>query len=676
MVIKKIRLRKPVSETSHPTAESSTLKIGWKEKIKVKLCKWFSFKGSSKKRSTALIVLASLLFLVLALIGFGYFGLWIPAKSVIGKVKNLETKAREIKDLASTKDLKLIKEKVSELDQEIDLLAKDYRKLSFLNPIPKAGDYYRDGIRVIDSLKSGAKSAEILIKAVEPYQDFLGLKGATESGQLAGGGKTTEERINFLVESIEGLKPHLDEIEKELVKTEENISAIDSERYPVEFRGIELREKIDSAKNLITEATHFLHQGRPLIEKADWLLGKDSPRKYLFLFQNDGELRPTGGFWTAYGIIEIDKGKFTPKVSEDIYALDARFNSSIPAPRPIAEYHKNVFYLYLRDINLSPDFKISVEEFLGHYQEIDESAEFDGVVAIDTQVLVSILEVLGRMGVPGWGNFGPEPDDRCWGCPQVVYQLELLADKPVSTIRSDRKGFLAPLMHSIISNALGSPKEKVTELANAVFKDLKEKHILLYFPDQNLQKAAEGLGVAGRIEPAEEDYFHLNSSNFAGAKSNLFIREEIKQEFEFKKDGSITKKITVAFKNSAPASNCNLEKGDLCLNGLYRNWFRFYLPKGSKLIKMTGSEVEPVVYEELDKTVFEGFYGDKFPLHPKGSTRVTVEYQLPFISKERSVNFSIQKQPGIELQKYQIWVNGEKTQEFDLRDDKVLTITP
>ena len=71
----------------------------------------------------------------------------------------------------------------------------------------------------------------------------------------------------------------------------------------------------------------------------------DSPRTYLILFQNDKELRPTGGFMTAYAIMKVDKVKFTPVLSSDIYTLDAAYKPSIPAPAPIINYIKGPYIL-------------------------------------------------------------------------------------------------------------------------------------------------------------------------------------------------------------------------------------------------------------------------------------------------------------------------------------------
>ena len=131
-------------------------------------------------------------------------------------------------------------------------------------------------------------------------------------------------------------------------------------------------------------------------------MGKDAPRQYLLLFQNDAELRPTGGFWTAYGILKVDKGKVTPVASDDIYSLDAKLKSTIPAPRPILAYHINVPYLNIRDMNISPDFPTAIDTMLPYFQKVN-SDKFDAVIGIDTQVLVDFVKVLGRVGVPWLG---------------------------------------------------------------------------------------------------------------------------------------------------------------------------------------------------------------------------------------------------------------------------------
>ena len=609
------------------------------------------------------IVIFSLLVIFVAT---SYFFVIKPLLATINSAKILKQEVQTANFAVSQKDIPLLKDKINSSKLALSNTESDFQKFSWTRSIPIVKNYYLDGERLFVAGKAGLEAGEIFIAAIEPYKDFLGL-GETEKTAE----DTAEDRIQFFVETINEVNSHLDEVEEKLDTVNVNLQEIDPNRYPKEFRGIKLQQMIIEGKTAITQADKFLSQGRPLIQKADWLLGKDEPRTFLFLFQNDGEIRPTGGFWTAYGLLKVDNGEVTPIVSDDIYKLDAQLGNTVVAPRPIKEYLDNVSYWHLRDMNLSPDFANSIETFMEYYSKIRKD-EIDGIFALDTQVLVDLIDVLGGVGVPGWGNFISEPDDRCWGCPQVIYQLEMIADKPQSGIIENRKGFLAPLMHSIIANAMGSPKEKIATLVQVGMENLDEKHILVYFPDDDLQNSISTLGYGGRIIEHEDDYLHINDANFGGAKSNLFIDYDVKQEYTQEQD-KLIKKVTVEYTNTAPPSNCNLEAGELCLNGIYRNWFRVYVPQGSKLIKMTGSEVEPLVYDELGKTVFEGFYGDSNPLYPKSKLQISIEYELPF--NKDTFNLTIQKQPGKDSVNHSFYFNGELFDEEEITTDSQRTIS-
>jgi hypothetical protein len=152
----------------------------------------------------------------------------------------------------------------------------------------------------------------------------------------------------------------------------------------------------------------------------------------------------------------------------------------------------------------------------------------------------------------------------------------------------------------------------------------------------------------------------------------MFIKQSVKQEIQVAEDGIVTKTIVVDYRNPAPASDCNLERGQLCLNGLYRDWVRLYVPKGSELVAVTGSETPVRVYEDLGKTVFEAFYGDKSPLRPEGKAQLTFKYKLPFkLAKAEEYKLLIQKQPGTYGYDYEVDFSG-KVQSFDLKTDKEL----
>jgi len=138
----------------------------------------------------------------------------------------------------------------------------------------------------------------------------------------------------------------------------------------------------------------------------------------------------------------------------------------------------------------------------------------------------------------------------------------------------------------------------------------------------------------------------------------------------------VTKEVSVEYKNPSPHSyGCDPETGGLCLNAPYRNWFRLYVPAGSTLLESLGSEVEVKTYEELGKTVFEGYYGKKAPLNPDGGyTKLVFKYKLPFKAKKGEVyKLLIQKQPGTRDPEYVVSLGGV-TEEFELKQDKELKL--
>lgn len=619
-----------------------------------------------------IISVFSVIFLILAISAVClFFFVYIPGQKLYTDAQTINNGITKLKTSVSNKDLKDAQVQIDDLNSKLNQLGVSYQKFGYLNSIPYLRDYYADGIHTLNVGRLGLETGQIVIKAIEPYQDFLGLKGsATDSA------KTTQDRISFLTQSIEGLVPHLDTIEAKLAQIETELDQVDPNRYPDTIKSYSVKPNIILAKSAISEIHQLVKNGKPILTKTSWLLGKDKPRNYFLIFQNDAELRPTGGFWTAYGSLTIDKGKITPGLSGNIYDLDALYRSTVPAPRPIKAYHINVPYLNLRDMNLSPDFPTSIEQFMNIYYKITNTrTKFDAVIGIDTQVLVDLLKVIGRVGAGQLGNISADPDKRCDGCPQIIYQIEWEAGQPRNYVDNNRKGFLGPLIHTILSNALGAEKSKIGPLMQAGFNDIMEKHVVFYFTDPAIQQAAVTAGISGSISQTDSntDYFHLNDANMASAKTNIFLTQKIKHEI-ITTNGKVEHKVTITYTNPSPASNCNLEKGGLCLNApKYRDWFRFYVPKNSQFVKMTGSEVDPVIYDELGKEVFEGFYGNKYPLYAQTSAKTSVQY-VSSVPVGKNYSLLLQKQPGTKNIPYELWINGQLQEKFDWSGDKTIKL--
>jgi len=173
---------------------------------------------------------------------------------------------------------------------------------------------------------AGLEAAEIALEAIKPYADLLGFEG--DHGFE---GQTAEERVIFVVQTLEKISPQLEEISGKANYLYSEIEAISPRRYPESFRGLAVREKMVGLQEMVGQLAEAVSSAKPALAILPRLLGEPDEKYYFLLFQNDGEIRPTGGFMTAYAILKVHHGKITPLKSEDIYSLDARFNKRIPA---------------------------------------------------------------------------------------------------------------------------------------------------------------------------------------------------------------------------------------------------------------------------------------------------------------------------------------------------------
>lgn len=589
----------------------------------------------------------------------------LPLLSIRISAQKLANSAKELEEAASSQNLTQAQNALNKTKKDLTTLDNDINKLVWMKAIPGLSNYWADAKHLAVGGKAGLEAGDTIIQAIEPYSDILGLNGGK---QAEDGTKTAEDRINFIVGTIDSLIPKMDAISQKTAVASSEISKIDPNRYPEYFQGKPVRQKIKEAVGAVQKAHEVLDSGKPFLEQLPYLLGTKDERTYLVLWQNDKELRPTGGFITAYSIVKVNKGKFEPVISDDIYQLDKKFNSKIAAPEPIKKYLPLVPYWNLRDMNLSPDFKSSMDTFYQNYSTIKSAAPIDGIIAVDTYPLVGLLKVMGQLGVSGFGNYSSDNDPRC-NCPNVIYQLESYADVAGPIVWDDisgkivykpphadnRKAFLGPLMNTLIANAMGQPKDKLPGLFQVGWDSLTQKHVLFYMRDAQVQKAVESFNVAGRLQDTSGDYLVINDTNFAGAKANLYVQENVILNVEQAKSGS-TNSLTIKYTNP--------QKYDGWLNGPYRDWIRVYVPAGSTLIDSTGSDVPITTSQDLDKTVFEGF----FTLRPMGVTELHFKYKTP-VTQKQGYKLLIQKQPGTEGHQYEVKV-GKQKESFPLTSDK------
>lgn len=429
--------------------------------------------------------------------------------------------------------------------------------------------------------------------------------------------------------------------------------------------GRNLRSQIETAKNFIIGANLAVTQAKPALEVAPSALGDPTPKTYLILFQNDKELRATGGFLTAYAFIRLDQGHLSETESNDIYTLDTELLQvceheicPLTPPAPIVAYlpeanGKPRTAWSMRDSNLSPDLPTAMQQFESMYKLLGKGLPFDGVITIDTQVVENLISITGPVSVFGT-TYSADTDKRC-NCPNVIYELENYSEN-VEQGSADRKAVLGALMQQILGKVLASSTQNLPEFINAAAQLASGKHMMFYMHDPTVENALAQLNWTGQINQTNGDYLAINDSNFAGGKSNLYVTENVSLNID-KSSGKHT--LTIKYDNP--------QVYNTWLNAINRDYFRVYVPEGSTLVSSKGSQVPVGTASELGKTYFDGF----IQVRPQNSLTVTLTYTTPTFSGSK-YPLLIQKQPGTKDFQYNIQVGGS-SKGFLLSQDQNLS---
>lgn len=593
----------------------------------------------------------------------GAMGLW-----TYGKVKLIQADAqaaaaegRVVFDNFKGQNLPEAKAHLSVVQERLNSAESTYKQLAIYGKIPFAKKYYQDGEAGIQAAHAGVRAGMKFFEAVEPHADLLGFTGEE---QYFG---TTEDRIGLVLETLSQIAPQLDGIAAEIHTVKENLDTIDPQDYPENLKGYPIRSLLQQAKVGADGAELALNEARPALERLPAIAGAEGRRKYLVIFQNDNELRPTGGFMTAYAVVFVENGKVTPEKSDDIYELDQKFRNKPPIPEVLGKYLTSETRWNLRDMNMDPNFEKSMQTFYEHYSTISgEPKDIDGIIAVDTELLKKIVDVIGPVEVPGYGTFSTQTLPFC-DCPQIIYALSEIIDRPTPYLRENRKGILAPMMQSIIQKTYATPRDAWPMLGQIGWEGIQGRHLQMYFFDEKDQQAARAVNAAGIVPkiPAEGDYLAVIDANLAGAKSNLFIETSSETKVLGVENGRVRKEVELTYRNTQPPSNCNLEAGELCLNGLLNDWSRWYVPKGVEVEDALGfQDGHTIDTSNEGYDIIEGF----FTVAPLAQTKVRITYSVPYTLTDR-YQLTIQKQGGLDIVSHQI-VTPWGTEELDLAQDK------
>lgn len=361
----------------------------------------------------------------------------------------------------------------------------------------------------------------------------------------------------------------------------EDIEKVNFEDLPPEIQPkfLELKEKLPV---VVSSLKAFSENSSIILD----VLGYNGPRKFLFLFQNNQEMRATGGFIGSYGILDMSDGRIKKLFVDDIYNPDGQLTARVIPPEPI---QKMSAVWTMHDANWFPNFPTSAEKVAWFYEKTG-GPTVDGVIAMTPSVIEKMLSITGPIEMPEYGT----TVDKENFAEIAQYEVEIDYDKE----QNRPKKFIADLTPEILDKLLNTRDPKmILGTLNILSAALKEKHILVYSKNFNVQQMISGQGWSGEVLNSSKDYLSVINSNINGYKTDAVIDETIEHSAQIGEDGNIVDEVTITRKH-----NGGNEKYDWW-NKVNGNWMRVYVPEGSKLLEASGQTREfvspPLDYQSL-----------------------------------------------------------------------------
>lgn len=362
-----------------------------------------------------------------------------------------------------------------------------------LTHVPLVGDDVQ-GVRVLSSTLD-----RLAADAVGPL--------ATSIDELDG--LMADDRIDLA--TLATLREPVGQAHEAFAGAAEEVNDLDSSGFvgPVGDRYDDYVEQVNSA-------AAALEAGDTAIEVLPDLAGADGPRDYLLLFQNNAEIRATGGMPGSWALIHAEDGRL--EMTQQGTALD--FPQAARPVLPLTEAEVALYGpeigTYFQDPGFTPDFPRAAELWRAHWDRQFPDTELDGVLALDPVGMSYLLEGTGPVAV---GRTTLASDT-------VVDQL--LSKPYLELAPAEQDAFFAEAARAVFDAATGdlaSPTGFVEGLSRAT----REGRFLMAPFDADDAERLEGTEILGAM-PTDDDgtpYVDIGLNDTTGSKMSYYLRYRV-----------------------------------------------------------------------------------------------------------------------------------------------------
>lgn len=365
-------------------------------------------------------------------------------------------------------------------------------------------------------------------------------------------------------------------------------------------------------------------------------------RHYLILLQNNAELRPTGGFITAFAELDFRGGIPTGITIRDVYSLKGHNDDILEeAPYPMGDMLAGPTYTghSFHDANWFPDVPTSVQELLRFYDMEFPDRQVDGVILVNFTVVEDLIKLLGSLPYQG----KELPANELFHT--IEHEQNNIDRHNIDDI-TNRKGILSELM-PVFLKRLTADIGRLPEISEHIAAHLDAKNITVWMKDQSLQDffAQKGWTNNFPAPSSQRDIFAVVMANLGGMKSDRYLEKHFDHAVRIERVNESTSEMRLVASTSVDITHMGTMNAPL--SHVYRGFLRLMIPKEAKLLEVDPAQFD--IYEEGGYTIV----GRKLSLEPEENIRYTINYELPgsFFTNNQ-YTLAVYKQSGMERATY------------------------
>jgi len=436
------------------------------------------------------------LFIAIVLLSLPFLIMLFSASSFIMSFNSLEK---------GNKSLSVV---LFSISKQSSILSK--KSLGFLSNLPLIGSIYKGPYIISSLIKDGN---EIAVRGFG--NDLYSISAISNDVYLEF--DSLYKEISFLISEVDSLETPLKQTIYKYIS----------------------QQRLNSLKK-------FVLFSKNISDSLGDILGSKEKRTYLVLFQNNMELRPTGGFIGSFALITLEGGRMVDINIQDVYSADGQLKGHVDPPFPIKQYLGEGGW-YLRDANWDPDFPNSVNKIEWFLEkEIDQKV--DGVFAIDLEIIKELLRVTGPINLSDYNKTIDYSN---------IYDITQ-SEVEENFFPGSRKksNFLAALARELINTLVGGENINNLKIAKVFINGLEEKHIQIFFHNTKVQKEISNFSFDGGViskNCLNNCFYNFASyvdANVGVNKANYFIERSSLLNV-FLGDNTVTNNLKITLKNNA-----------------------------------------------------------------------------------------------------------------------------